>query len=370
VKRNVVDFSSNSKAIDDEASAWLARMDSDRPLIESERAALRDWLQRSPEHYRALKERVDVWTGMNALTELWVPLDRPVERTAGAKGGPDHGWPFIGRLTAALAASLIVAVVLPLAFWPSADTLYRSNGHYVTAVGEQKRLSLSDGSEITLNTDSHASVVFGEDYRDIQLLRGEAHFQVAVDIERPFRVLAGVGRIQAVGTAFSVYVRGRDVDITVAEGAVSLATVHDGRSASNETRMPESDRTLGVEPLGMLTAGQSTVITSRHSGAAAGSAEQPVIRTIEKAEMAKRFAWRDGLLIFSGESLEDVVGEISRYTTVAIEIADPHVRSMQIGGQFPVGEIEALLDTLESNFGLTVTRLDDGRVRLSAGVQQ
>jgi len=70
--------------------------------------------------------------------------------------------------------------------------------------------------------------------------------------------------------------------------------------------------------------------------------------------------------MFSGDRLEDVVKEVSRYTTVSIEIPDPAIRSMRIGGRFPVGETEVMLAALEANFNLRVTRLGYNRVVLSA----
>ena len=82
--------------------------------------------------------------------------------------------------------------------------------------------------------------------------------------------------------------------------------------------------------------------------------------------MARRLSWRKGLLIFAGEPLEEVVAEISRYTTVSIEITDPTVRTIKIGGQFRVGEIDAMFDVLEENFGLRVTRLSYNHIQLSA----
>jgi len=64
--------------------------------------------------------------------------------------------------------------------------------------------------------------------------------------------------------------------------------------------------------------------------------------------------------------LEDVVNEISRYTTMSIEFSDPAVKATRIGGQFPIGETDAMFDALEANFQLRVTRLSDDRVLVSA----
>ena len=74
-----------------------------------------------------------------------------------------------------------------------------------TAVGEQREMQLPDGSMIALNTDSQLEVTYGENYRDVRLLKGEALFEVTRDPARPFIVDAGIRRVEAVGTAFVVH---------------------------------------------------------------------------------------------------------------------------------------------------------------------
>ena len=88
---------------------------------------------------------------------------------------------------------------------------------------------------------------------------------------------------------------------------------------------------------------------------------------IEPPEMLRRLSWTEGVLLFSGEALEDVVDEISRYTMAQIEFADPEVGAIRIGGRFPVGETETMFETLENAFGLRVTYLSEDHVVVSTG---
>ena len=85
--------------------------------------------------------------------------------------------------------------------------------------------------------------------------------------------------------------------------------------------------------------------------------------------MKRNEAWRKGLLLFTGDSLEEVVTEISRYTPVSIEIENPELKSIRIGGQFRVGDVNGMFNALEANFGLTITSLDNNRVLISATEQ-
>ena len=71
--------------------------------------------------------------------------------------------------------------------------------------------------------------------------------------------------------------------------------------------------------------------------------------------------------MFAGETLEQVVQEISRYSELNIQITDPSLKTLKIGGQFRIGEINAMFDVLESNFNIQVNQLTNGQVTLSQG---
>ena len=119
-----------------------------------------------------------------------------------------------------------------------------------------------------------------------------------------------------------------------------------------------------MKSLGTLDAGH--VATIRSVRAAPGVSALETIETVTAEELAQRLAWREGVLMFSGETLEEAVKEFARYTTLSIEIPDEAVRKMRVGGRVPVGDAEAMLDALQTNFKLRVTRLDHNRVVISA----
>lgn len=344
----IVEFPDRSE-LAQEAVQWLVRLDADTPPSEEDLNALREWLQRSPAHREELESVAALWGRMNILTELAVPLGhasrprRPPWRRAG--------------VVAASVAALAAAVVILIARGPSADPLLESNGLYATAVGQQSTKGLADGSQVMLNTNTQIKVEYGDDYRRVYLLQGEALFTVAKNSERPFRVYAGNGLIEAVGTSFSVYLKGPDVDVTVTEGRVSLASIKSPPDAAT--------RQESMQPLGLLSAGQVATIRSPVAEPATGASVLEELEPIPPQVLAQRLAWRDGVVMFSGETLENVVKELGRYTTVSIEIPDATIRSMRVGGRFPVGETETMLAALETNFNLRVIRLSHNRVLLA-----
>jgi transmembrane sensor len=286
-------------------------------------------------------------------------------------------WSFNGLWSnrpqlAALTAMAIIGIGIGAVFLFGADPASKTNGFYATAIGDQQTIALTDGSVVVLNTNTQIKVDYDREGRDVYLLQGEAHFSVAENEKQPFRVFAGVGRIRAVGTAFSVYLKGNKVDVTVTEGSVSLAAI----PRSNESRpipggaMPEVPRNdTPVKDLGTLRAGQVATITSRTDGDLNRVESLENLREIAQPDISKRLSWTEGVLIFSGEPLEHVVQEISRYTTVNIEFSDPDVAAIRIGGRFPVGETDTMFDALQTNFGLHVTRLSHEHVLVSAGDQ-
>jgi transmembrane sensor len=348
----IVEFPDRSE-VAREAAEWLIRLDADTPPSEEELKTLGEWLHRSPAHREELESIAALWGRMNVLTELAVPLgnaSRPGTRSR-------VPWRRAGVLVASIAAVAAVVAIL-IARGPAADPLLETNGLYATAVGQQTTKGLADGSRIMLNTNSQIKVEYGDRYRRVYLLQGEALFTVAKNAERPFRVYAGNGLIEAVGTAFSVYLRGAEVDVAVTEGRVSLASI--------ESPANQSAQHQGMQPLGLLSAGQVATIRSSLADPAAGSASVlEEFEPIPPQQLAQRLAWSEGVLMFSGETLENVVKELGRYTTVSIEIPDETIRSMRVGGRFPVGETETMLSALETNFNLRVIRLSHNRVVLA-----
>ena len=334
------------KAIEEEAGAWLIRLEGDTPPGDEERAALMEWLNRSPLHREELADLARHWGNLNILTELAVPLGKPEPQPA----APVTGWALWPQ--AAMASVMLCCLVLLYYFNPAFgrdDTA--TNGSYATAVGEQTTLTLADGSILLINTDSQLEINFSENFRDIYLRRGEAHFEVAKNPDKPFRVYAGQGRVRAVGTAFTVYLKPQGVDVTVTEGKVALAG-----SEAARPEQPASD-------LGLLTAGQMATIKPLAENTAATLS--PVV-TLASDTIQQRLSWHNGLLIFEGERLAAVIAEINRYTDITIELADQSLADIAVGGQLKIGNTDTMFASLEGSFGLRIERVSASKVKIYA----
>src|SRR5690606_6030511 len=87
---------------------------------------------------------------------------------------------------------------------------------YITYVGEQRLVQLEDGSQVRLNTNTRIQVSYSRQTRRIDLLQGEAYFDVSKDPQRPFEVIANHSIVRALGTEFNVSLLNSAVAVDVA----------------------------------------------------------------------------------------------------------------------------------------------------------
>jgi transmembrane sensor len=226
----------------------------------------------------------------------------------------------------ALAASLAAAVALA----PRTRV-------YATELGEIRSLPLVDGSMVAINTRSQVEVALSRRDRRINLRQGEAWFQVAKDRERPFVVSAGLARVRAVGTAFSVRREGGACDVLVTEGVVETWLEGSGRA-----------------PL-RLGAGCKTVLVP-------GSSPQ----VVEAAQdITRALSWRNGQIALAGESLAEAAAEFNRYNARRILIDDAALSQRRFVGLFQTNDPDGFVAAVAATVGAKVSR-EPGVIRLTA----
>ncbi len=356
---------SGRTAIKEQASLWIVRLDRG-DLSPQETHELQQWQARSDFHREYLEKLARNWDDMAVMQELAAlfPING-VHTTSSLGERLRSGFTYLLRPPVWVASSLAIFGLLAVVM------LNQPPHHFQTGIGEQASYTLEDGSSIHLNTNTSLDIDYSDERRVIKLHRGEANFNVAKNPERPFVVYAGEGMVWAVGTAFNVrYIDGQNdqyIDVTVTEGTVKvlgetsldntqevanpidLATLHAGQVGTLE-RVPTATET---------TAGQSLKKTSYRQ----------TLESIDSHELDRQLAWHKGLVMFAGETLQQVVHEISRYSGLNIQITDPALSQLKIGGQFRIGETEAMFNVLESNFNIQISHLPGGQISLSAGQQ-
>lgn len=343
---NVYEFPQRDKPYD-EASEWVARMD--KGLSGADERELQRWMAADPANRQILLEMTRLWDDMSVMSRLSDLIPEPASRTPGAAS----------RL--AIAASVLLAVIAGgWLFWSAPGAgIGASDTHtaaapesvYETQIGEQSTIVLHDGTQVVLNTNSRIEVIYTDTYRLLRLERGEIHVDVAYDRERPLSVAAGDRIVQAVGTAFSVEITDDSkIELVVTEGKV-LIGVHAQPHTEQVVVAPPVLESTSVS----VAAGEEIVLGSRDE----------IVVPVSPEEIEVKLSWREGSLIFEGESLEEAVEEIGRYTTIEFVIQDEDLKKIKIGGRFRAGDVEALLINLRENFDVVSERTGEGTILLS-----
>ena len=345
--KKIVQFRSEEDRYD-EASLWVERLS--EGLSAEEEAALRDWLAEDAANQVVLEKMAMLWDKMDSLSRLsaLVPHPQPV-KTAVSTGSR--------KSYLAVAASLFLGLSV-LLLWnvqqqPGSDPQIAQRPAeivYETAIGEQQVQLLEDGTKITLNTASRVSVRYTVGARLLHLESGEVHVQVAKDQQRPLSVVAGAHVVQAIGTAFNIELReDREIELVVTEGTVRIGKQAQAMQAplrSVEITLPGSAT--------IITAGQELVTGE----------EDEAARSISVDDIKVRLSWREGNLIFKGETLAEAAGEIERYTGVEFVFVDEDLKQVRVSGFFRAGDVEGMLAVLKENFDIEFQRETDKRVLL------
>jgi transmembrane sensor len=346
----------DAAAIEAEAAAWVARFDAGE-VSAKDQAAFQEWLSRSALHREAISEYGKLWSEFDALGQLIDTGEAPRE-TAARDDRPvllQRARPWLAACAAALIAvaggglflhskpQKIATVQSSPAVQPS---LPPTRVSYETPVGGQKRITLADGSSVILNTNSLLDVDFSDKCREVHLRRGEAYFDVVHDKARPFNVYANHYVVRDIGTAFNVHLSETGlVEVGVTKGSVEVKPVHGGQGSSQ------------AKSLGIIAAGHNIVLGEK--------IERPQI--VLNADMGRELAWRQGELIYTGQPLAEVLADIGRYSQIKIELADPSLANLPVGGAFRTDQIEAIFAALENNFGIRAEWVDAQHVRFTSG---
>lgn len=349
----------NRRPTAEQAAEWAVLLK--EGLSEEQRQRLHEWLRADPTHAEALERMARHWDAFDALAELseTFPLSRPAQQQPAAR--------FTFKAAAVAGVAAVVLITLAGAVYllkgrdslltpgitaggptTSRDELQQPAGasdqatrNYHTTVGRQLTASLPDGSTLTLNTDTSVDVQFSTSRRLIILKKGEAIFRVAGNPTRPFQVQVGSRIVQALGTVFNVMFGGTEDDlrVTVSEGAVKVLDHDPPRPQSGPQIAP-------AHPDLVVRAGEQAII---------GIAGEQ-IRRMEVAQIEAKDAWQRGLLIYQGDTLDAVIADMSRYTTVRFSISDQSIRSRRVGGVFRAGDVDGLLLALRESFGINARR--------------
>jgi transmembrane sensor len=309
-----------------DASEWIQR------LNESNAQAVVDqwmqWCKSDPLNLPVFEQMQGIWDAFSAARGTDFHSPQPANRLK-----------HRNRLIA-LAASVVLLV--GMAGWLALR--YSKVQVLDTAVGEQRRITLADGSRIDLAPDSRVSTRFTLARRDVQLERGQAFFAVAHSAVRPFIVHVNSLTVTAVGTAFDVRIDPSSTEVTVSEGRVNVAPGTDEAGGGTRTNTETVRASVGQRVTFSKTARR--LLVASVDPKIAGS-------------------WRDGRLQFVGEPLEDVVGVVNRYIAPQIVVA-PALQQTRFTGTVSPTHVRDWFKALEQIYAVEIVDQGDNAILLKS----
>ena len=218
-----------------------------------------------------------------------------------------------------IAAGIAILVVGGLIVWMKQPDVY------TTRAGERRIVTLADGSEVALDSRSEVSVRYSAHARELTLTQGQARFDVAHDIERPFAVTADGHKVIATGTSFNVDLFGPSLLVTLIEGRVVVS------SAPSWASPTKVDTPVARIP---LDAGEQVVFSPK---------KPPKVTHVN---LGQAIAWENGEVVSENDTLTTVVARINRYARNAVIIGDAQTDELRISGVFHTGDVDGFVSTI------------------------
>lgn len=297
-----------------QALEWMFALQAE-PKDEATRQAWQQWRAASPEHEHA-------WQRIESVNQRLQPLQNPRLASAAQQALTRPARATRRRLLKTLALLGVAGGGAWLA-WQQQHQWQPLLAQYRTKHGERRRVTLEDGTQLVLNSNTALDVRYDARERRIQLLDGEILVTTGQDtLHRPFFVQTPQGLAQALGTHYRVRLLDEASEVDVYEGQVKL--------------MPALQRNDAV----VLQAGQSSRLSKNGVGA--------VQRVNTHAA-----AWQDGMLVASHMRLDDFVQELNRYSQQPILCA-PEVAALRLSGSYPLNDIERVLQTLPNALPVSI----------------
>lgn len=319
----------------EEAAAWRLVL-TDAGL--ETRADFEAWLAAGPANREAWMRVQRAWAAMDVAPED--PRLLEIRQAALTRKPRSRRRSLWGALAA---ASLALAVPAGL----SALGLMTSEKVLSTPRLERRVVRLEDGSRVTLDGDTQIRVRLHGQGRDIELVRGQARFDVFHDADRPFRVHAGDQTITALGTAFTVDRSARSLVVTLLEGQVAV----------------------GVGAPG-LTDGSSPTLLRPGQRLMASLAPTPAKPRVEAVTLGEATAWETGQLVFDDEPLGQVVERVSRYSPSPITVGDAATARLRVSGVFKAGDGDTFVEAVTTYFPLRADRAPTGAIVLNSSAEK
>jgi transmembrane sensor len=326
-------YDSGPPDMDSRPEYWARRMaDSSDSITGAEREEFHAWLFASEANERDYRRAVVL---LQMVSEL--PAAGQNALISPANDSLDESDRVAGRRNIIKFAGLAAGAALALV----AGGVYLENRglfgeRHVTRTGEMRTVKFNEGSVAYLNTRTEVRWLGSDEHRRVELVTGEALFDVAHDENRPFSVVLEGSEIRVLGTRFNVYRKnGGDVIVTVLEGTVEVRGFGQGATRPEWVRRVKANEQIQYRSIGLVSEPHPT-----------------------DPQLAVK--WRSGVLqIPDGVLLPTVLDELMRYTDKRILIRDPRLATVKPAGVFSTRNVRATLQRLQTVAPIEVHESED-----------
>lgn len=326
--------SAKDARIEDVAADWMTRRDVGFSPQDSEEFRL--WIAADVRHAKAVADLEVAWSVLrNSHRQGDAPSFKKELRDRAARRLRRR---IVWGLGATSAAALVAAVFF---LTPIGIGITELVGPVATVSPRPDRMRLPDGSSVELNAGSEIVVNFQPEQRQVRLLRGDAHFDVAKDAKRPFVVAVGTTEVRAIGTQFLVSFSEEAIRVLVTEGKVAVKPAGDEVTGAAGT---------GPAPI-LLPAGTHLDIASRATGD-----ELPAVLPVSNAERDQALAWREMRAEFNGTPLGEALAIFNQRNSLQLSLAVPELSSRRLTGVYWTNDAEGFARLLEHTLGLKAVR--------------
>lgn len=323
--------SGNHESSADRAMQWFVLLQSGQ-ATPADRLEFQQWIGADAGRRREFEKCSRLWGELDSarplLREELARAALDWERAAQHPGACRAVWGWrLARASVSLAA--LIVGLFAVGWWFTAGS---GATEYRTAKGEQRTVILSDGSMVTMNTETVVDAEFSFFKRAVVLREGEALFAVSHEGRRPFEVKAGSRVVRDVGTQFVVRRQDENVNVTVVEGAVEVQ------------RFVQPAPTQSWQ---LIKAGEQV------SYGLTGE-----LSSVSRVSLTATTAWLEGKVMFEDRPLTEVIQEVGRYQTGEIRILDPRIGALKVSGVFGTNDRTGFLRALERAVPVVVSQVN------------
>lgn len=319
------------KKIENEAQTWLLRVMSD-DMTNEEQQEFDIWFNQSQAHQKAYNKAQQVWSKLDILEDDFLSdfeTNSNLTEIEQDQSPPSiKNKPAIYQYQWFKQAAAILICVTGLGVYYKDEVIINLTADMKTAQGEQTTKFLSDGTKLTLNTDSAIRLNYSKQFRRIRLLKGEIYLEAKTNANRPLIIETNQGSAKAVGTAFAVQQTSNKMVVTVTEGIVAVT------KAGNHS--PKEDALLRLN--------QSISLGTN------GSSNQAY-----KVNASENLAWRVGKIIFKDKPISQALNELDRYFPGKIIKLTFLNERAKINGVFQKDKIQDAIKAVASTQNKTVS---------------